>query len=148
MSHPSESFGGSFWFTLSTSLLHGCATLLLLLLATLLGWIGQIDTAFGQRMSAVMEESFAHHPPAALSWLLAIVIAFGLPVLLLNCRLGWQRWTVWLAGIAVLALWAPVLCLASYRPYFSLVWLAAACSGLSLNLHMRWIARSEGPKNT
>lgn len=148
MSHPSDSSGGSFWFILTTSLLHGCATLLLLLLATLLGWIGQIDTALGQRMSAVMDESFAHHPPAALSWLLAIVIAFGLPVLLLNCRHGWQRWTVWSAGTTVIALWAPVLCLASYCPDISLVCLAAACSGLSLNLHLLWIARSDCSKNT
>ena len=129
-----------------TALLHGCAILVLLLLTTLLGWIDQLDTAIGTRMSELMDENFQHRLPAAVSWLLAIVIAFGLPVLLLKCQHGWQRLTVWLVGIAVLALWAPVLCLASYRPEISLVWLATAGSGLLLILHSYWMARKEGAK--
>lgn len=147
MSHSSDSLGGSFWSILGTSLLHGCAIIVVLLLASLMGWVEQLDSRLELWMSAIMDESFAHQMPAALSWMLAIVITFGLPVLLLNCHHGWQRWTVWLAGAAVLALWAPVLCLASYSPDISLVWLAAAGSGLLLNIHFCWMARKEGAKN-
>jgi len=131
---------------LGTSLLHGCTILLLLVLATLIGWIARLDSLLTAWMGDVMGESFAHRLPGALSWLLTIAIAFGMPALLLNCRYGWQRITIWLAGIAVFALWAPVLCLAAHRPEISLVWLAAASAGLLVSLQLFWVSRKAGRK--
>lgn len=142
----SDSPAGSFWSVLGTSLLLGCAIMLLLLLASLLGWIGRLDDFIGAWMGDLMNERFPHQLPAVISWLLTSVIAFGLPALLLTCRHGWQRMTVWLASIAVIAFWVPVLCLAAHQPNVSLVWLAVASAGLLTTLHLFWQSRKAGRK--
>lgn len=144
MSQTSDSPVGSFWSTIGTSLLHGCIILLLLLVSTLLGWIDQLDGLLEAWMGGLMGEGFEHRVPAAVSWLLTIAVAFGLPALLLSCHHGWQRITLWLASVAVLALWVPVLGLAAHRPEVSLVWLAAAGAGLLVAGHLYWITRKEG----
>lgn len=137
----SDSPAGSFWSIAGTSLFQGCGILLALLLATLLGGVGKVDALLTAWMEDVMGETFAHSLPAAIPWLLAIAIAFGMPALLLNCRQGWQRVTAWFASIIIIGLWAPVLCLASHRPEISLVWLAAAVSGLLVTIHLYLMAR-------
>lgn len=141
MSLFSDSPTGSFWSIVGTSLFHGCAILIALIMATLTGAIHKLDALLEAGMSGLMGEQFVHSLPSAVAWLLAIVIAFGMPALLLNCRQGWQRVTLWFVSIIVIALWAPVLCLAAYRPEISLVWLAVVASGLLVTVHLYWAAR-------
>lgn len=88
-----------------------------------------------------MDEEFVNTLPAAMTWPMTILLAIGLPLLLLGCAHPWQCLTVWIASLAIMALWAPVLCLASYRPEISTAWLAVLVSGLLVNLHLYWMFR-------
>ena len=115
--------------------------MLLLFAGTMTGWLAQIDGMLAAWMEDVMDETFARSLPSALPWLMAVLVAFGLPMLLLCCRHSWQRLTIWIASLAVLALWAPVLCLASHAPDISMSWLAAALAGLLVTLHLYGVAR-------
>ena len=129
------------WSLIGACLFHGCILSLLLLLASLFGWIAQLDAWVGARMSEMMGESFAHRLPAALAWLMAVLVAFGLPALLLTCAHAWQRFTVWFISLVVLALWIPVLSLSAHHPDVALVWLAAAAAGLSVTVHLYRVSR-------
>ena len=124
-----------------SALLYGCGILMMLLAATLVGWIAALDASLIAGLEATMNEEFVNALPAAIIWLMTILLAIGLPLLLLNCAHLWQCLTVWTLSLAIIALWAPVLCLASYRPEISTTWLAALLSGLLVNLHFYWMSR-------
>jgi len=128
-------------------LLHGTIILFLLFGAVLSGWIETCDRWLGQWLGALMGEEFVQALPDAVGWLIASVVAFGLPALILSCRHSWQRLTVWIASMVVLALWAPVLALAAHRPEISMAWLAAAVVGPLVTLHLYWIARKTSPES-
>ena len=124
-----------------SALLHGSAIMLLLFAATVTGGIAQLDGLLQAWMGEVMDETFPNQLPAALTWLMAVIIAFGLPMLLMCCRHSWQRLTVWMASLAILFLWAPVLCLAAHRPEITMACLATALAGLLVTVHLYWVAR-------
>ncbi len=138
---PAESMGS----IVATALLHGSTIMLLLLAGTMMGWPAHLDDILGDWLASVMDEDFVHEVPAAILWLMAVLIAFGLPLLMLCCSHGWQRMTVWIASLAVLGLWAPVLCLASHRPEISMSCVAAAVAGLLVAIHLFRLARKQSP---
>ena len=78
MSLFSDSPTGSFWSIVGTSLFHGCAILIALIMATLTGAIHKLDALLEAGMSGLMGEQFVHSLASAVAWLLAIVIAFGM----------------------------------------------------------------------
>ena len=125
-----------------SALLYGCGILMMLLAAMLMGWIAALDALLIAWLETMMNEEFVNVLPAAIIWLMTILLAIGLPLLLLSCAHPWQYLTVWTVSLAAIALWAPVLCLASYRPEISTAWLAAVLSGLLVNLHLYWMSRN------
>lgn len=131
------------WSVASSALLHGCTVLFALIAATLLGLIGQLDGLLHGWLSGMIGESYEQTLPGFIQWPMTIMIAFGLPLLLLCCDHAWQRYTLWFSSLAILSLWAPVLCLAAYRPTISLIWLAALGAGLLVVLQLAINARKQ-----
>ena len=125
------------WSILGTAVLHGCTILFALIAASLLGWIDQLDGMLGCGMGRVMGERHEQTLPGFILWPMTVLIAFGLPALLLSCHHLWQWLTVWFCSLVILILWAPVLCLAAHQPTISLSGLAVVASGLLVAL--QWV---------
>lgn len=120
-----------------------CAGLTLVILVGLhqAGGIGALDQRLAAALEARLGESLDQELPELLCWSVAALIAVALPLVLLLCSRGWQRWVLWLSVVVVLAVWAPVLGLAAYRPEMALVLMAAVISGLLSLIQLAWLQR-------
>lgn len=63
--------------------------------------------------------------PAAVIWLGAAVVAYGLAMAMLGSSGIWRQMVVWITSLVLIAVWAPVLGLASYQINVA-PWLVAA----------------------
>lgn len=66
---------------------------------------------------------------AGIPWAATILIAFGLPAVLLHLRTNWQRMVIFITFLVLSVLWIPVILLAAIRPEVSSVLAAIAWSG-------------------
>ena len=141
MSDASDLPAGSLGSIVGSALLYGCGILMLLLAATMVGWMGSLDAMLTAWLSEVMREEYTRSLPNELIWLVAALLTFATTGLLLGCRFAWQRLTIWLAALVMVALWGPVLCLSSHRPEISIPWFATFASGLLVTTHLYWMTR-------
>lgn len=120
-----------------------CAGLTLVILFGLqqAGGIEALDQRLTQAIETRLGESLDRELPELLHWSVAALIAVALPLVLLLCSRAWQCWVLWLSVVVVLAVWAPVLGLAAYRPELVLVLMAAVISGLLSLIQLAWLQR-------
>ena len=96
----------------------------------LMGWIGRANQWLSTAMGNMLQETFDQHLPVWSVWLVTVLLAFGMPLLLLAIDGGWRRATIWLVASGLMMLWVPVLALAAHRPEVMSPLLVTLGSGL------------------
>lgn len=103
-----------------------------LLLATgmeLAGAATRLNATVAGMVSRGGAEAFPNKLPALLVWLAVVGLAFGMAAAILGTAGVMRRVLLWLSAVILIAAWAPVLSLASYRPDIAAPWVAVVWSG-------------------
>jgi hypothetical protein len=106
----------------------GSLALLLAAGLSLLGILGPLNAALGERVMPGAD--FPKSLPVWLLWLATLGFAFGLSFALLNISGTWRRLVLWVTALVLIAGWAPVLGLAAHAPEIGAPWIAALWSGV------------------
>lgn len=95
-----------------------------------IGVLGRFDRWVASLVSRGGAQTFPQQVPAAVTWLAAAALAFGLAFAILRSPGRTPRFILWITTMVLVATWAPVLSLAAYFPGIGAAWIATAWAGV------------------
>ena len=96
----------------------------------LIGMLARFDRWIASLVSRGGAQSFPQHLPAAVVWLAAAALAFGLAFAILRSPGAVPRFILWITTLTLVTTWAPVLSLSAYFPGIGAAWIATAWAGV------------------
>lgn len=115
---------------LAAALTIGALSMTLCSGLSLLGLAARMDAWLLESIARMIPGPFPHTPGTMARWSATIVIAFGVPLLLLAISAHWRRLVIAVSLGASIAAWIPVLALAAHAPSLSMPLVASIWSGI------------------
>ena len=108
----------------------GSLSILLAVGLSVLGILARVNGLIAKGVMAGETAVFPKALPEWITWLAAVLFAFGLAFAILSVPGTWRRFVLWITAVVVVAGWAPVLGLAAHAPDIAAPFIATVWSGV------------------